>query len=197
MPKVDELAAGQVWTYRDSPDGGTLTVLHVEPHGEAEVVHVRVGRIGHMPFAGEAVAASVVEHVGDEEPGQDWREGYGQWREDAGGVFTIPVAEAVSTVLGVAPPPAEPLGYSNPAAEPKKPTSGYQAAADKVGFVPSLRLSDNLASLAGAVLGGVIGGVAGLLAGGTQVAVIGAIGGLLAGVLLAGVVLAVVNLFRK
>ena len=189
-----------MWTYRNAPpaaDAQTLTVLHVEPHGDGTVVHVRAGRIGHMPFAAEAVAASVVEHVGDEEPGEDWREGYGQWREAGAGVFTVPVAEAVGTVLGVAPPATEPLAYSNPAAEPKKPTSGYQTAADKVGFVPSLRLSDNLASLAGALLGGVIGGVAGLLAGGTQVAVIGAIGGLLAGVLLAGVVLAVVNLFRK
>ena len=108
---------GQVWRYRTRPteSESTLTVLKVERHENiGAVVHVAVGglrvrnphhasgvseTISHMPFALGAVHESVTERVREDAPLPDHADGYAQWRSafDAGegGVFTIPVAEAV------------------------------------------------------------------------------------------------------
>jgi hypothetical protein len=113
--------AGEVWNYETCPgfEGSTLTVLKVESSSRVGViVHISVDgfrvasphapngayeKIGHMPFAEEAIERSVTNRaaVGTALPADN--EGYEEWRRARGGVFTITVAEAVDLVLGVVP----------------------------------------------------------------------------------------------
>lgn len=92
-------------------------------------------------------------------------------------------------------PPPRAVNYATPDAT--DPTSTYQVVADKVGFVPSLRGSDNLISLIGLVVGVGSGSAVGLLSGEVTNAVVLAIAGGFGGVLVAGVYLGVRNLFRR
>ena len=109
---------GQVWSYQTRPgeDASTLTVLRVEEAPEKKrIVHIRVDRIqlkncaggpgpdtaGHMPFAREALDASVIKvlRTGDV---PDYKNGYKEWRQawDAGkgGFYAITVAAAVNVM---------------------------------------------------------------------------------------------------
>jgi hypothetical protein len=111
---------GQRWAYRVRPyeESSTLTVLKVESHpGLGVIVHIAVDglrvsnklapggvteRASHLPFSKGAIERSVVALTGHETPAEDWRDGYGQWREafDEGkaGVFTVTVAEAIDAL---------------------------------------------------------------------------------------------------
>lgn len=114
MPRLE---AGQVWTYTARPgeEASRLTVLQIDPHEKfGEIVHVCVtgvaqknpfapggvsSVIGHMPFSVAAVEESVLALEASGVPLPEYRSGYDQWKTafDAGkgGVFTIPVAQAV------------------------------------------------------------------------------------------------------
>ena len=112
-----EFKVGQVWNYKTRPgeEASTLVVLKVETApGWKTIVHVGVtglkiktikgfqDTIPHMPFDEGAVKKSVTTKLSDDGKLTDFQDGYGLWREAAssgkGGVFTISVAEAVSTV---------------------------------------------------------------------------------------------------
>jgi hypothetical protein len=100
---------------------------------------------------------------------------------------------------GQTPPPlpSQPLDNRSASTQTASASSTYERVADKVGMVPSMRLSDNLISLAGAVVGAIIGVIAGgIFRGGIGMAV-GGVGGLFIGVVLAGLYLGIRNLFRK
>ncbi len=118
--KDDQFAVGQVWHYetRAGESGSTLTIVKLDqddtlgmivhvyiqgvrvksrsaPSGFSEVIH-------HMPFSKEALAKSVTEKVEQVEKLPDFMEGYEQWHEaftsGKGGIFTIPVKEAVAYI---------------------------------------------------------------------------------------------------
>lgn len=110
-----ELEVGQVWTYRNAElSESRLTIRKLEQNAQGEVVHVSIapiafrptkagqvigGMVGHLPFTREAVLAALIEQVGrDDEPSPLFEDGYAQWRDDGGGVFTISPAEAVEFV---------------------------------------------------------------------------------------------------
>jgi hypothetical protein len=108
---------GQVWRFtpRFGEEGATLTVVKVESAPEVGVivhvslagVHVRSprapggfnDRLPHAPFTETAIAKSVTVLVGEVSALPPFERGYAEWRRafDAGkgGIFTIPVAEAV------------------------------------------------------------------------------------------------------
>jgi len=109
---------GQVWSYktRSGEEQSTLTILRVEEWTEKKrIVHIRVDRIRlrnctggpepdnvqHMPFAREALDASVIKVIRSGEV-PDYRDGYQEWRKawDArqAGVYTITVAAAVDVM---------------------------------------------------------------------------------------------------
>jgi len=110
---------GEVWNYETRPgdEGSTFTVLKVEAWPRAGViVHVCVEgfrvasphapngvyeRIGHMPFAEDAIDRSVTTRASAGSPLPDDGGGYENWRRARGGWFTITVAEAVGLLASM------------------------------------------------------------------------------------------------
>ena len=110
---------GQIWHYETRPgeEDSTFTVLKVETHPKLGViVHITVQgirlknpqapngfseRIGHMPFAEEAIDNSILD-MSEENPLPDSQEGYEEWRtafeNDNAGIFSITVAEAIDVM---------------------------------------------------------------------------------------------------
>jgi hypothetical protein len=108
---------GQRWTYRtrEYDAGSTLvigkidkrpvgqpilhvTVLGVNPHAGADSVD-----IAHMPFSQKAIDDSVLALVETNVGvGPRFHEGFDIWSADQGGIFDIPVAQAVDGVLSIA-----------------------------------------------------------------------------------------------
>ena len=103
-------AAGQVWTYRTRPqDAGSLVKIQlVEPYDgpgeEAEVFHVSLigldfengyarSEIAHAPVSRGALDASVLDRVETDDEFPNHGVGLMSWREGAGGVFTVPLAD--------------------------------------------------------------------------------------------------------
>jgi hypothetical protein len=120
-----EFRPGQEWAYRTRPgeESSTLTILRVERAPElGAIVHVAIEglairnpanpaqpirSIGHLPMSEAAVQQSVTRKLRDDAPLPDFEEGYQMWRRaydsGKGGIFSIPVAEAVATVAGTLP----------------------------------------------------------------------------------------------
>jgi hypothetical protein len=117
--------ARQEWAYRTRPgeESSTLTILRVERAPElGAIVHVAIEGlairnpanpaqpirgIGHLPMSEAAVQQSVTRKLRDDAPLPHFEEGYQMWRRaydsGKGGIFSIPVAEAVATVAGTLP----------------------------------------------------------------------------------------------
>lgn len=100
---------GQVWNYktRAGETSSTLTILKVESLPQiGTIIHVRIDNIRlyncaggnspqtieHAPFTRDAVDSSVTKLVRKIEV-PSFEEGYANWRQDCGGVYTIPVAK--------------------------------------------------------------------------------------------------------
>ena len=104
---------GDTWTYATRPEDpqSTLTILKVESTNKLGVfVHIRVNSVrirtadgselntvAHMPISREALVKSV-ERKQQSGSVPDFHDGYADWREHCGGVFTISVAEAIATM---------------------------------------------------------------------------------------------------
>jgi hypothetical protein len=120
--KHPRYSPGQVWSYKTRPHEAQsrLTILRIDKTDKVGfIVHARVDglaiknptaphgvaeTISHLPFAADAIDASVVKlERTDLVP--DFHEGYETWREDfdrgKAGVWKIPVAEAVSAMESV------------------------------------------------------------------------------------------------
>jgi hypothetical protein len=104
---------GQIWQYktRSGEESSTVTILRVESlPTDGVIVHLRVDRIRlknctggpepdkfeHMPFAKEAIGRSLIRMLKAASKVPDFENGYKQWQEDCGGVYTITVAEAIA-----------------------------------------------------------------------------------------------------
>jgi hypothetical protein len=105
---------GQVWSYKTRPGEGssTITVLRVESTPKLGViVHVRIdgfqfkkcdggpgpSTMEHAPFAKAAIDKSVLRLLRTETEVPDYKDGYGDWLSHCGGVYTIGVAEMLTT----------------------------------------------------------------------------------------------------
>ena len=110
---------GQIWSYKTRPTetASRLTIVKVEPYEDGLAVHVHISGllirnpaapsgvstfIAHMPFAREAIDASVVRLMSKRQRLPSYEEGYVAWKQQAergkAGVFTIPVAEAIEGI---------------------------------------------------------------------------------------------------
>lgn len=118
--KDDVFEVGQVWHYdtRSEESGSTLTIVQLDQDAVlGTIVHVHIegvlikspsapkgysNEIHHMPFSKEALRKSVTEKVGQVNKLPDYKEGYDQWyrafASGKGGIFTIPVKEAVAYI---------------------------------------------------------------------------------------------------
>ncbi|WP_109487252.1 hypothetical protein [Occallatibacter savannae] len=107
-----KFSPGQVWSYRTrrGEESSTITVLRIERLPNAGViVHVRISgihlkncsggpsptNIGHTPISREALDRSVTKLIEQGRTLPDYEEGYNQWRQACGGVYTIAVADLV------------------------------------------------------------------------------------------------------
>jgi hypothetical protein len=109
-PSLSKYRPGQVWAFHSSTvaPGATLTILRVENHEQlGKIVHISVSglrlpnggtTIGHMPFAEVSIDRSVTKMIHDGDGIVKPNEGYDQWWEQRGGVFTISVAEGVNSI---------------------------------------------------------------------------------------------------
>lgn len=81
--------------------GGTLLVGRIE----GDVIHIAVEStppIQHMPFSRLALQGSLMEKIAEGVPiPSSFEEGYSQWKSAQGGVFEIPVGDAVSAVHSI------------------------------------------------------------------------------------------------
>jgi hypothetical protein len=110
--KDSKFRPGQVWQYktRSHEQNSTLTILKIESLPKlGTIIHIRVEKIRlrnctggpepdkfeHMPFARDAIERSVTKLL-KESSVPDFHDGYDQWRNDCGGVYTITVAEAIT-----------------------------------------------------------------------------------------------------
>ncbi len=111
LPPASRFRPGQVWAFKtpaDQPDA-QLTILLVEsrvPIGT--IVHVGISgltlpnggsTIQHMPFTELAVDQSVTTLLEPSGPVPDFAEGYAEWKQANGGVFTVTVAEGLTAIL--------------------------------------------------------------------------------------------------
>ena len=107
-----KFSPGQVWSYRmrKGEESSTVTVLRIESLPKIGViVHVRISgihlkncsegpspeNIGHAPISREALDRSVTKLIEQGRTLPDYEEGYNQWRQACGGVYTISVADVV------------------------------------------------------------------------------------------------------
>jgi hypothetical protein len=113
---VHTLSVGQVWAYRARPgeQGSTLTIGKLEEASTGgSVVHISLAglhlknpgvpggyssELPHAPFTKVAIDQSVTELIRQGVPPPAFEQGYQQWQQSNGGVFTISVAEAVDLV---------------------------------------------------------------------------------------------------
>ncbi|KAA6462900.1 hypothetical protein DYQ86_06060 [Acidobacteria bacterium AB60] len=104
---------GQVWSYKNRPgeDASTITILKVETTSKmGTIVHVRIDKFNlenckgnkgdssmdHAPFSRVAINKSVVKLLRTEKDVPDFSEGYNDWLSHCGGIYTMPVAEALT-----------------------------------------------------------------------------------------------------
>ena len=126
---ADAFAVGQVWTYATRPgeEASRVIVCRIDPapSGAPEagpIVHVSIEgvamenanaedgvarTIGHMPFAEASLRASVVALAGTRTDLPSFESGYDVWRaafdKGEGGVFEIPVADAIEFIANQLP----------------------------------------------------------------------------------------------
>lgn len=111
--------AGQVWQYHARPED-TASLLKIQAveddpnltkngpiyHVSIIGVHLgrdrRLGEIGHVPVSNEMLAKSVTVLVKSDAKFPDATLGVANWKAAKGGVFTIPMAEIVGVIDGMA-----------------------------------------------------------------------------------------------
>ncbi len=115
-PKQAKIHVGGVYAYATRPHepDSTFTVVHIDTHKGANIVHVCVERLAisnpheeaspihtlsHCPLSEEAITASVPRLLRDVAALPDFEEGYESWREGfeqgQAGVFSRPLADCV------------------------------------------------------------------------------------------------------
>ena len=108
---------GQVWAFdvENSGDDNALIIQRIEPAEDTgfpyDVYHISMfvdiplGEmdelvVGHLPVSRETLDASVTEtSERDMSTFSDWEEGYREWQNAKGGVFTIPMDEIVAFLV--------------------------------------------------------------------------------------------------
>lgn len=107
--QADRYAVGQVWEYRTRPQdaGSLLKIQKIEPWADGRVYHLSLVGVSlggvttdvhHVPVSRETLDASVTRPSTSTRAFPDATEGIAIWREDRGGVFTIPVARIAQVI---------------------------------------------------------------------------------------------------
>jgi len=110
------LAEGQEWSIKSlSPTTAKVVIDRIEPWKNQTVIHISivdismsssqpgnpVMRIDHIPFEKTALKASVDKLLSiGVAPPLNFETGYRQWKENNGGIYTIPVMQVLATILG-------------------------------------------------------------------------------------------------
>ncbi|WP_073268755.1 hypothetical protein [Phytopseudomonas punonensis] len=111
---------GQVWNYqtRAGEESSRLYIVQIDPHEKLGPIyhialdglklrnpHIEGGLqidLPHLPISEAALQSSVTQLIDSGAPMPDISEGYGHWKAafdaDEGGIFTIPVAQAVEYI---------------------------------------------------------------------------------------------------
>ncbi len=118
---IPEIEVGQVWSIKDTANPSMrLTIEKIEPFRSDTVVHVSIkggpvrtrisgeerivtlGVIGHMPFEKSVLIDSLdqLEQSGAE-GAHFFAQGYAIWKKDSGGIYSIPVMQAVEMISTV------------------------------------------------------------------------------------------------
>lgn len=113
MTMTRHYEVGQIWEYRsrEGEEGSLLKIQEISQLGPGDnpmlVYHVsiigvrlgpnsRIKEISHVPLSTETLDVSVTALSPLDPEFPDPEEGMEIWREDEGGVFTLPVAEIVN-----------------------------------------------------------------------------------------------------
>jgi hypothetical protein len=110
-----DLAEGQEWSIKSQPPTtAKIVVDRIEQWKHQTVVHISiinipkpasqrgipVTQIDHIPFEKTALTASVDKLLSTGvAPPPNFETGYRQWKENNGGIYTIPVTQVLATIL--------------------------------------------------------------------------------------------------
>ena len=115
-PTGSKFEVGQVWRYQTRPgeEKSTIVIVKVESDETiGNIIHVSINglkinnpqveggineHVPHMPFSEDAIENCVVELIEEGVELPSFEQGYNEWRNAAGGVFTIPVSEAIGII---------------------------------------------------------------------------------------------------
>lgn len=105
-----DFAVGQEWLIKSIHPGTAKVIIgRIEPWRDKVAVHVsivdlpapqegalRISQIAHAPFEKSALAASVDKLIATGvPPAENFDSGYQQWKENKGGIYTVPIAQAL------------------------------------------------------------------------------------------------------
>lgn len=106
-----EFVAGQEWSIKSTPESPARVIIgRVEPWKDRTAVHIsiidipvsqvvgglHVSEIAHLPFERSALAMSVDKLIATGvPPAQNFDIGYKQWKDKNGGIYTVPIAQAI------------------------------------------------------------------------------------------------------
>ena len=115
-----EYAPGQIWQYqtREGEEASRIIILKIERVlWEEVIIHIAVinakiknphkpegvsTKIGHLPFAEEAIIESLTSLESEDNELPDYIDGYNQWRKTyksgEGSIFSVSIKEAVAYV---------------------------------------------------------------------------------------------------
>lgn len=109
--ELPDLAVGQEWLIKSTHPGTAKVIIgRIEPWRDKVAVHVsivdlpapqeagalRISQIAHAPFEKSALAASLNKLIATGvPPAENFDSGYQQWKENKGGIYTVPIAQAL------------------------------------------------------------------------------------------------------
>ena len=116
-PAFSTFEPGAVWSYETRPgeESSTFTVRCIEADADGgRIIHVELEgvsiatagqpaeSIGHLPISEDTLTSDLGERVGLDEgrPSESFVNGYTDWRDAAGGVWTIPLSEILDAIEG-------------------------------------------------------------------------------------------------
>jgi hypothetical protein len=112
----DKFKVGQIWNYQTRPgeEKSTLIILKVEKYDSLGIViHVAINdlhiknadspngystQIGHLPFSKKALENSVTTLLSENNRLPDFLDGYKEWSDANGGVYSITINEVINNI---------------------------------------------------------------------------------------------------
>lgn len=115
---ASELKPGQIWEYktRKGEESSRITILKIEPDDKNNdrIIHLSISglkmkstldgltrivdTLGHIPTSEKVIKPGLVKLIGNTRISEDMLEGIKQWKSAKGGIWTLSLAQTISTI---------------------------------------------------------------------------------------------------